>query len=296
MLNKRRQLAIRALSTLAIGAAGCGSAASTGRPRSPDPSPHGNAQRLLRRAATQALAGQAQPDPSGTGVRFRVVEYAGAFINAGSPHAFSLFATSEKLVNVAPTSSAHIVGRLTSPPRFASPLDRRQWHAAGSPRLPFGASTAQTADLAAGTFSFIPVGTRLTFYDAQHLPASPMQIRQALEAHLRSLGRQLSPSLMLRAYGFLLPIAPLGAATRAAIFTAIESLPGLHASGTGRDLLSRVGETVSVDDAYDRIELLLAPNSGSVLAVQQRVLRPQPAYPGIRAGTLIESVTFVRGS
>lgn len=164
----------------------------------------------------------------------------------------------------------------------------------GALKLPFGPSTRRSANLPAGAFSFLPVGPRLTFSDVQRLPRSPLGVRQAVEARVSSAGGQASPTLMLRGYGFLLAVAPLGVATRAAVFTAIESLPGLRVRGAGRDLLGRTGELVAVDDIYDRIELLLDAKTGSVLAVQQRVLRPQPIYPGIGAGTLIESDTFSR--
>lgn len=295
MVPHKRRLAIGALSALVLGATGCGSGASGTRPAPPTQVPSINAQDLLRRMATHALAKQTPQASLSTGLHFRALQYSGAFINAGSPQAFTLFETSERVVTVGPRSSAHFVSSVTSPPRFASAHDRRQWRAAGSPKLPFGPSTAQTANLAAGTFGFLPVGVPLTYYDARHLPASSAQVRQAVETHLRVAGHHPPPSLMLRAYGFLLAIAPLRARTRAAIFSAIQALP-VHATGTSRDLIGRAGELVSADDPYDRVELLLDPRSDAVLAVQLRVLKPQPAYPGISAGTLIESDTFIRGA
>jgi len=134
----------------------------------------------------------------------------------------------------------------------------------------------------------------MTFEEAQQLPTTTTEIRQAVEAHLSRSGNYLPPELLLRAYGYLLGVAPLRAATRAAIFSSIASLPTVKARGVGHDLLGRSGYLISADDPYERIELLLDPSHAEVLAVQQRVLTPQAIYPGLASGSLVTSTTFVR--
>jgi len=282
------------LGVWALTITGCGSQTSS-LPSARRELPVTRAQALLRYATTQAAAGRADSAGfSNAGVRFRVLERSGAFMNAGSPHAFALFAPSELRVTVSSESSARIAGRFTGPWRFASTVARQQWQAAGSPRLPLAHMTTHSVTRPAGTYSFLPVGIKMTFEEAQKLPTTTAQIRSAVEAHLNRPGRYFSPALLLRAYGYLLGVAPLRAATRAAIFSSIASLPSVKARGVGHDLLGRSGYLISADEPYERIELLLDPSHAEVLAVQQRVLKPQAIYPGLARDSLVTSTTFVR--
>jgi cytochrome c5 len=94
----------------------------------------------------------------------------------------------------------------------------------------------------------------------------------------------------------LLGTAPISAASRAALFRAIELLPGLRFLGAARDPLGRAGVAVAVEGDVNalgpwpgqrfRIELIFDPATGAVLGFRTVAVKAVPAAH-VRAGALI---------
>lgn len=290
----RNHLAPALLCSAALGLMSCGSgskpAASVGH------SPNPEVARLLQAAATTALGSQTGSAHAGR-LRIHVVERASGFMNAGARNGFALVVPSETRMVIAPNSSARIAARFTGRSYLASSLARRRWEAAGKPRLPVDHATSlRVATLSAGRYSFLPTGSPLTFREARRLPTSPEQVRRAVEAHLQRIGAQDRAAAVLRSFGYLLAVAPLRSKTRDAIFEAVSALPSVRLGGRGYDLLGRGGVWVVTDGSNVWTEVLLEPAHATVLAVQERVRKPQPIFPSLSVGDPIETTTFVSGS
>ena len=144
-----------------------------------------------------------------------------------------------------------------------------------------------------GQFTFLPQGTNLTFVDARALPSAPPVFRAQVLSHLRAYaGTHPSPALLLKQLGFLLATAPLTPGAKAAAWTVLSSLGGLHRCGTGTDLTGRRGQSICANSRQYGTELLIDPQTASVLSVEERLAKPSPAYPGLPTQTLIQSDTF----
>jgi hypothetical protein len=260
---------------------------ATVRPLNPD-----SAQEFARSiAARLASTDETAPD---TQVRFRTIDAFAVITNSGLPGAYTVFVTVSRTTTVQPSSAASIETFDHSPPRFTSASDHALWRAAGSPSLAQAPAGGRILSLSPGQFSFIPQGTTMTYQQARFLPQSAGAFSAELVNHMRSYaGSDLPATLELKQLGYLIATAPLSSAARAAAWQVLASLPGLHLCTLGSNLSGRRGQGVCVDNREDEMEILVDKTTGSILEVQDRLLQPEPLYPMVLAGTIIESTTFV---
>lgn len=278
--------------------AGCGS----GRVPQPDVSARqvagvatteitGPAGRLAESLARASAARRIAPAPGGD-VRFRMIQYSPVITNAGSPGGYAVFVQQARSVVVLPSSAATLSISGDGPARFLTPAARAAWQAAGKPALPHFPGKPVTASVPAGTWSFLPQGKVLTYQAAESLPATAV----ALSSQVRALTGSRPPATqMLTQLGYLLAAAPLTAAGRTAAWMSVATLPGLRLCAPATDLVGRSGTTLCVSAAGQETDLVVNPSSGSVLAVQDRLLQQDAAYPGISPGTVLQSTTFTGG-
>jgi hypothetical protein len=145
----------------------------------------------------------------------------------------------------------------------------------------------------AGQFSFMPQGTTFTYGQAANMPVRPAAVIAVVRAHLRPYAGPHAPSeLVLKQLGFLLATAPLSRKARKATWMTLAGLPGARLCGAGSDVLGRHGEGICASVAAEEIEVLVRPSTAQVLAVMQRLLRPTPLFPNMRAGTVVDSDNF----
>jgi hypothetical protein len=288
--------AIAALVTVAIGAAIAGCGLNTGH------APQSAPTRLLdlrsAREFADSLAARATPASAsitpGAPVRYRTIEYSADITNAGLPGAYTAFVHIKRIITIQPSSAAAIDTFPDGPPVWTTSADRARWKAAGSPSLAPAPSGGQVLPLPAGQFSFIPQGSTLTYRQARLLPGSPEALRAQLLRHLRVFtGPHPQANLILRQLGYLIATAPLTTAARATAWRVLATVPGLHLCGGGTDLAHRHGQGLCADSSGEETEILVDTGTGSVLAVEDRLLQPDRMYPMVPDQTLISSTTFL---
>lgn len=236
--------------------------------------------------STRARSGLAAP------VAFYDFEYSALISNAGSAHAFTAFAHIERHIVVMPSSAAKIITVASNRPGFATASERARWLAAGSPPMPVGASKGSVLNIPAGTFSFIPQGTALTYREVRALPGSAQKLTTDIVNHLRpAFGTHVPAELVARQLGFLLATAPLGPAARSAAWQALVATPGLRTCSNGVDSAGREGRWLCVKGEDAEVEVLVA-GTNSVLAIKSRILNPSPSFPGVPTGGITELDSF----
>jgi hypothetical protein len=246
---------------------------------------------LMRRAAAEATAQQLRSGQRATAVGFHNLTYDAAIYNAGTMRPVVVFDTQMEQVRVGTTSSARSTITVARPSRFASIRARDNWRVEGSPPVLMTPGMRRAGTI--HSFSFLPQGSGLHYREVRELPATPGAMQNAITAHLRPLaGNNVPPTLMLKAYGFLLATAPLSAGARAAIYVDMASLEGIRSCGQGVDMLGREAVGLCVASDGREVEVLLSPKAGAALAVEQRITATSPLYPGLPVGTLVESNTF----
>jgi hypothetical protein len=162
--------------------------------------------------------------------------------------------------------------------------------------MPQVAVTGQAFSIPAGSFSFIPQGIPLTYRQVRSLPASPQTISAEIAARLRPYaGAHPAPTSVLLQLGFLLATAPLSPSARAAAWSYLASLPGVHLCGLGKDLAGRGGQRICASTRANEVEVLVDTVTASVLAVDQRILQASSWFPGVPAGSLVQSDAFIAG-
>lgn len=269
--------------------------ASCGAGRSPDRPASQGAASLRAFVSQMAALPDSLPAASGSlgVVRFEDVSSYTIVQNAGSRDAFTLFATSIRYNLVSPDSSAVAEARNLGPARFASSADAYRWKMTGRLPLPDRRTTTGYQASRAGQFSFMPQGTTFTYGQAANMPVRPAAVIAVVRAHLRPYAGPHAPSeLVLKQLGFLLATAPLSRKARKATWMTLAGLPGARLCGAGSDVLGRHGEGICASVAAEEIEVLVRPSTAQVLAVMQRLLRPTPLFPNMRAGTVVDSDNF----
>jgi hypothetical protein len=220
------------------------------------------------------------------------VQFAADISDVGSRSPSVLFYTTTYAVRVWPSSRAIVRASPETRPRFARPVDEANWRATGG-RVPIARPASSVMRLAPGQFSFVPQGAPFTYREARLLRASKIGVRRAVYAHLRSMyGPSPPDAVLLRAYGFLLARAPLSPSVRAAVFADIASLPGIRVCGSATDLLGRHGVSLCAVDSEFRVDLLVAPSTGAILSVEERIRQRSALFAGLPAGSLVESDAF----
>ena len=292
--------AITALLTAVIGSAviaGCGFAAT--HPRLPAAATELNPQPAGRFADSIAMraAGAGADRPMGAAglpVRYRTIEYSAEIFNAGLPGSFTAFVRVSRTKTIQPSSAASIDTFAEGAPGFTSAADRARWQAAGSPSLAPAPPGGQVMSVPAGQFSFIPQGSTLTYQQARALPGSSQGFSAQLLSHLRAFaGPHPLPNLVLTQLAYLIAAAPVTPAALAAAWRMVATLPGLHRCGNGTDLAGRPGQGLCIASGGEETEVLVSPGTGSVLAVEDRLLQPSRMYPMVADGSMVSSATFL---
>jgi hypothetical protein len=247
------------------------------------------AESIARRAVIPGAS-----SPPGAPARYRTIEYSAEITNVGTPGSYTAFVRIKRTVTIRPSSAARITTFADGPPAFTTPTDRARWQAAGSPSLAPAPAGGSVLSLPAGQFSFIPQGTTLTYRQATSLPSTPQALSAQLLSHLRAFAGPHPPAnLELEQLGYLIAVAPLTAAARAAAWRVLAALPGLHLCGSGTGPVHRPSLGLCAESRGDQTEVLVSTHTGTVLTVEDRLLRPSPMYPMVFGGSLISSVTFL---
>jgi hypothetical protein len=288
--------------SLAILAGACGSTAPIGRTTTSHSRlrsagvlgiPRDRKLHFLTKLARGGRGSTATAPRSKGPVRFRDTELHVAVANAGEPLAFSLYVSEQQDFTVYPSSASVARVTIDGDVRFVSASDRQHWIAAGRLRLPRASRAGQVATSPAGSFTFLPQGTPLSYRAATALPTSASDVARVVRAHLLPyVGPHPPAALRLREFGFLLGTAPIGRGTRAAILLAVRRLPGLRSCGTQRDPLGRRGVAACIYAANEESVVLFDPRTAAVLAVEQRLRSPAVLFPGLPAGAIIEYDAF----
>jgi len=275
---------LRALIVLAVGAIAAAVAGYATKAHT-KPADFSSAPELAHSLGDQAASVHRDGTNPGASVRIRLKEYSASISNAGMPGAYTAFMTVTRTFVVQSSSAATVDTNVDGPMTFPTLTDQQHWRAEGSPTLtPDNGRSA----LSAGQFSFIRQGV-LTYEQAMALPATPAGLTTQILGRLRSH----APTVMLRQLGYLIATAPLSTSARSAAWHAVASITGLRLCGSGTDLAGRRGEGLCADSQGEEVEVLIDSNTGSVLAVEERLLQPSLLYPNVSAGSLIGSTTFL---
>jgi hypothetical protein len=249
-----------------------------------------SAQALADSLGARAASIISESINTGASVRLRLIEYSASISDAGMRGAYTAFMTITRTFVVQPSSAAivdtSVDGRMT----FPTPTDQQIWTAAGSPTL--SSANGRTA-LAAGEFSFIRQGV-LTYQQAVDLLGTPAGLTTQILGRLRShAGNNPPATVVLRQLGYLIATAFLSTFARSAAWHAVASVTGLRLCGSGTDLSGRRGEGLCADSQGEEVEVIIDAYTGSVLAVEERLLQQSPLYPHVPAGSVIGSTTFL---
>lgn len=256
----------------------------------------GSAQGLADSIARHVMAGGNSRMPAGPWLKFRDTEYNAFVSNPGAENSFTAFATAIRQIQVRPSSAAIVSTISAGAPVFPAASERIRWRAAGRPQLPQAPVKGQVLRLSAETFSFTPQGASLTYQQMRSMPTSAGAIYREILTHLGPYGGTHPPATIVATqFGFLLASAPLAKASRAAAWMALGSIPGLRLCGSGTDLTGRHGEWMCVTAQGHETELLVSPPANALLTVIDRVTQPSPLYPGVPAGSVVESDAFNAG-
>jgi hypothetical protein len=215
--------------------------------------------------------------------------------NAGSttPPAYTFFVSNLYRVRVSSDSSARVTRLVVGPPEPATDTDVRDWKRSGSPALePASSRKVVTSHSPAGTYSFLPQGSPLTFAMVRTLgrggqPAAAVLLR-ALHAEF---GSHLAPALVLNAYGYLLAVAPLEAHTRATLVNSLAALR--HLTRCDRQSARRAHLLgLCAPGSPTETTILLDQRTGIVCNITQRLMSGSELYPHLKAGDIVGSVAF----
>ena len=152
------------------------------------------------------------------------------------------------------------VGR---PQFYGSAAERKVWLATGAhPRVTEGKSSAV---IISNGFS---VGTKtLSYQQVLHFPTDPTAVLNFL-AKADPAGSDALDSITS-----LLTQVPLRPAARAAVFRALEQIPGVRYLGAARDPLGRAGVAIALDrNATERIFTINGPKNGGVVHLRSQLI------------------------
>lgn len=283
-------------------ASGCGPGAATGAGPTSVANPHlprvglrqptpGSASDVARAIAAGWAGASAHMRTNG--IEYRTIDYTATVFSPGTPDGFTAFIITRRTILVTPASAALIHADNGARPRFATPTDQALWQAAGRPSLGQAATSGQTLTIPVGQFSFLPQGSTLTYRQATALPAEPARLATVILDHLRSYAGTYPPaSLVLKQLAYLIATAPLTDDGRSAAWQAVASLPGLRACQTRFGRAQPRAIYLCIASADDQTLVSVDLDTGAVLAIADRLLRPTPLYPHVRVGTIVGSSTF----
>jgi hypothetical protein len=294
--------ATAALATLLVSLIGCSAGSTESATVKPSADgqaassyqPSGSSARGLVESVARLVGSEHDPGQITSGpVSFQDTEYSATIFNAGSTTTFTAFAEVVRDVTVQPSSAATIVYQDATTPTLLNGLDRTLWEKAGSPRLQ--PSRTGIMNFPSGHYSLLPESTGLTYAETQSLPASPAAMYSSIKKGVLSSGPSTLAQEMLNNFAFLLAPAQLTGKQLSAAWQAVSLIPNLQLCGTGEDLSGRRGEGLCVSDGAQRTEVLLDPATAAILGVKLTLLRATPVYPGVAAGSVIQSDSLTRG-
>ena len=286
-------------------ASGCGSGTATGTGSRSAANPHlrgvgqrqvtpGSAASVARRIATRWAAAGASAHPRTTPIEYRTIDYTATVFSPGAPTGFTAFITTRRTTLVTPASAATIYVDNGARPRFATPTDQALWQAVGRPSLGQAATTGRTQIIPVGQFSFLPQGSTLTYRQAAALPATSARLAAVILDHLRPYAGTHPPaSLVLKQLAYLIATAPVTDRGRSAAWQAVASLPGLRTCQTRSGRAHPRAINLCIASADDQTLVSVDLDTGAILAIADRLLRPTPLYPHVRAGTIVGSSMFL---
>jgi hypothetical protein len=181
-------------------------------------------------------------------------------------------------------------------PGFLSPADREAWERAGKPKF-----LAHGWGRHVGTESFGPgsfAGNDSFGADLSDLPTDPEELSRWLVDRAAESGNGFPLSvktLTLVAELLQNPFAP--PELRAALYEAEALVPGIEALGPARDLLGREGIAVGARSANSGAptvySLIVDPDTGAVLATEQKQLKAPSALPELDEPLVISSTAYL---
>jgi hypothetical protein len=252
----------------------------------------GNEQPAVARQLQKAAALVAgDPAPMIGPGQYWYVKGTGAFANGaagieGQGEMFTALQTSSHEIWIANDSSGRIV-RKDGPPHFFSAAERARWEAAGKPGFgPEGGIDSTELDLSWG-YEVLGVSS------AKAIPTDPKALTALVERAAQGTKNPL-PWEAFEVISGVLRFAPLSGAQTAAFYQVLASLPGIELVGPTTDPLGRAGTAFAVERGDPlRAELILDPKTGRLLGSRTTLAKPDPAYDGAPAGTVIGYETIV---
>jgi len=244
------------------------------------------------------MSGCAQAAPQTRGgligpAKYTDIESYATVVNAGSSDGYTVFEGRSVAVTVRPDSSARVVITHTSPPGFENAHERLRWIAARRPQFPRDLPAGTNIPLRAGSFSFLPFPPRLSFRQVVALGPSSGRITSAVMGNPQPPAPSAHAFYLAMQLATLLAIAPVSAPVRHAAWNTLVSLPGIHACGGGRDSAGRGGLWMCLRTPPDELRILTSARERRVLCVKELLIAPSLRYPGVPAGSVIESNTYV---
>jgi hypothetical protein len=226
-------------------------------------------------------------------LQYTGVELYANVVNAGSALGYTVFERRSITVTVRPDSSAQVIVTHASPEGFENASERMRWLTAGKPQFPSAMRAGTRLTIRPGSFSFLPFPPRLSFRQALALSPSPGRISDII------LGGQQMPAGSDRSFylamqlATLLAIAPVRGAVRHAAWKALLSLAGMHGCTGGHDGVGRGGHWMCLRTPAHELKILSSARKQVVLCVENLLTAPSLLYPGVPAGSLIGSNTYV---
>ena len=283
---RRPALVVAAVTLLAL------TALVVGLPGGGDDGPRGGLAVLDRVAAAAAE----QPTP-GTALPYGYLKTRGTYVDTTvyGGEGWSNYHSEVAETWVAPDGSGR---RRTASfvPGFVSPADREAWERAGKPTF-----LAHGWGRHVGTESFGPGSFAANdAYGANlsDLPTDPEELSQWLldRTATSSNGFPLSVrTLTLVAELLQNPFAPPD--LRAALYEAEALVPGIESLGPARDLLGRKGIAVGARSANSGAptvySLIVDPDTGAVLATEEKQLRAPSALPELDEPLVVSSTAYL---
>jgi hypothetical protein len=247
------------------------------------------------------IAGCAQAIPQASGsiigaAKYTDVELYARVVNDGTAHGYTVFAERAIEVTVHPDSSARILVTHTSPAGFENASERMRWLAAGKPPFPSALRAGTQITLRADSFSFLPLPPRLSFRQVLALSPAPGKILSILQSGQRMPAGGVRSFYLATQLATLMAIGPVTGTVRHAAWKALMSLPGIRGCTGGRDNAGRSGRWLCIWTPVNELRILLSTTEQKVLCIQNLLTAPSPRYPGVPAGSLLETNTYVTGT
>lgn len=185
--------------------------------------------------------------------------------------------------------------RVVAPVRFAAPEDREAWEAAGRPDFEPHAWTGYSKD---ETLRPSSESNRVYREELSGLPTDPAEISEWLVDQVMKSHNGFSPAVRsLSLVSDLLNNPLVTPELRAALYEAEGRLPGIEYFGKATDAIGRPGVAIGAESANSgaptRYSLIFDPKTSQVLATEELMLKPPPAYAYEKTPVLSSAKLFI---